>query len=355
VSLFPNLAPPLEAALFAGLAPPPAAALDPAAWTPDVAGRIGRRRLSVHGLWIAREHAIDLDDDVRATLERAAHDEALVALRLRSIASEMQQVLSAQGIDSLGIKGTAVLDLHGEELPRFYGDVDLLVPRREFASAIDAYERAGYRPAAVTPWARRFGGSANLSMGAGREVDVQRVVRPWCWGARLSFDALYAQSRFVNDVRVIGMADALIASAIAQIADTRSNTAKIVPWRDLVLLSAAVDADEVASRARRARLSAVVTAALRALPEQVRPTSLLRALDGSKMTLPTRVRFASFDQRGWTENWFVQILREVPAVRLPFATAAIAFLPPAEMTAREWWRHGTKVFERRRQRTRRAS
>jgi hypothetical protein len=348
-NLFPHLPPPLEASLFAGLAPAPEAALDPSAWTPAVARRIARRRLSEHGLWVARRYSIDLPPEARAMLEDAAHEEALLALRLRSIGADLQRVLADDGIDSLGIKGAAVVDLHGDELPRFYGDVDLLVPPRDFTRAVSVYERAGFRPAGVTPWSRRFGGSANLTMGAGREVDVQRVIRPWCWGGRITFDALRARSRTVNGMTVLGLADALIGSSIAQIADTRTNTWKIVPWRDLVLLASAADAAEVASIARRGRLSALVVTALAALPTGVRPEGFVAALGPpADMSLPTRLRFAAFAHSGWTENWFVQIMRELPAWRIPLAVAAVPFLPPAEMSTIEWWRHATKVFERRR-------
>jgi hypothetical protein len=351
-SIFPDLAPPLEAALFAGFAPAPVDALEPRAWTPEVARLIARRRLSEHGLWVARRYSIDLPTQAHEILEDATREEALVALRVRSIGPELQKILTDEGIDSMGIKGSAIVDLHGEQLPRYYGDVDLLVAPHDFARAIATYERNGYKPiAGVTPWARKFGGSANLTRGAGREVDVQRVIRPWCWGGRLEFAELRARGRVVNDMRVLGLADALVASAIAQIADTRSNSWKVVPWRDLVVLSAAAAEDEVVAIARQARLSAVVAAALAALPAAVRPSTLLTALETSgRMALPTRVRFAAFASAGWTENWFVRILREVPAGRVPFAAAALAVLPPADMTTREWWRHGTKVFERRRQR-----
>lgn len=349
-ALFPPLAPPVFASLFAGLSPTPAAALDPAAWTPDVARRIATRRLSEHGLWIAREHSIELPSETRDLLETAAHTQALVAMRLRTIGAELQQILQDRGIESLGIKGAAVGDLHGEDLPRYYGDVDLLVSPSDFERSIEAYESEGYRPIdSVSPWTRRFGSSANLSRGSGREVDVQRTIRPRCWGRRLEFGQLLHRSRVVNGTRVLGVEDALIATALAQIADTRTNTSKLVPWRDLVVLSRIADAEVVASIAREARLSNLVAVALSALPEDPQRVRLVGLLDSAgAMSVPTRVRFATFSHTGWTENWFVRLIREVPATQVPVAVGALVILPPANMTTWQWWRHCVAVRERRR-------
>jgi hypothetical protein len=323
--------------------------LDPAAWTPAVARRIATRRLAEHGLWIAREHSIELPNETRDLLEAAAHTEALVAMRLRTIGTELQQILSDRGIESLGIKGAAVADLHGEDLPRYYGDVDLLVSPHDFARAIAAYESEGYRPSdSVSPWTRRFGGAANFSRPGGREIDVQRAIRPRCWGRRLEFSQLLARSRVVYGTRVLGMADALVATALAQIADTGTNTAKLVPWRDLVVLSRVADAEVVASIAREARLSKLVAVALNALPDDLQCARLDDLLDSdSPMSMPTRVRFATFSHTGWNENWFVRLIREVPAAQVPLAAGALVFLPPANMTTWQWWRHCAAVRSRR--------
>jgi hypothetical protein len=160
---------------------------------------------------------------------------------------------------------------------------------------------------------------------------------------------LLERSRVVHGTQVLGVEDALIATALAQIADTRTNTWKLVPWRDLVVLSRVADAEVVASLASAARLSKLVAVALHALPEDPHRVRLVGLLDSADaMSLPMRVRFATFSHTGWNENWFVRLIREVPGARVPLAVGALAVLPPADMTTRQWWRHCAAVFERKR-------
>ena len=101
---------------------------------------------------------------------------------------------------------------------------------------------------------------------------------------------------------------------------------------------------------REAGLSKLVAVALDALPEDPHGARLVGLLDSADaMSVPMRVRFATFSRTGWNENWFVRLIREIPASRVPLAVGALAVLPPADMTTtRQWWRHCAAVFERKR-------
>jgi hypothetical protein len=349
--LFPDLAPPVAAALFHGLAAPTAAALDGESWTDEVVDELVQFRLAGHALALLDDHRIAIDDARRAQLEQGLFGQTINALRLDGVAAELQQFLTRRGIESVALKGVALEDMQSDRSPRFYGDVDLLVSPRHFRRAIDLYREAGYVLEHPSPWNRFFAKSVNLHDDEGRAVDMQRAIAPWCWTRGLRFRDLHAHGHTVeaNGAFAIGTEHALVTIALAHAADLGDDHEKLVPWRDLAMLAARADHRAVARIARRARVSSIVAVMLDQLPESVRPTSLVAALGGARIPLMKRVRWHVLTNRKWAERyWFVRVTRNLPLSKLVPGIIALPILPPNDQPITQWWRSIFTVVLRRR-------
>ena len=110
---------------------------------------LGKARL--HGLTLfvhrACGAAAHVPPDVRGRLHAQARAAAARACVLTAELLNVIGELERRGIPALAVKGPALgALLYGKESCRQFGDLDLLVPRRDFAAACELVRAQGYRP-----------------------------------------------------------------------------------------------------------------------------------------------------------------------------------------------------------------
>ena len=92
-----------------------------------------------------------VDDVVRSRVEGARRDARLRALMLDTTLRRVVNALEAAGVPALPIKGTTLAErVHGDPGLRPTTDVDVLVPRSQIRSAVEALRALGY-PAPEDP------------------------------------------------------------------------------------------------------------------------------------------------------------------------------------------------------------
>jgi hypothetical protein len=349
-----DLLPATRAALFVGLADAPDVARRKESWTSGVVRQVVDNRLAGHALEAIDQLDVEVDDTTIALLERSHREQMFLSMRLNAVASQLQHRLREIGIDSLVIKGAGLSDIDPDGPTRFFGDVDLLVRPSDFKPAIAHYRDAGFAYEHPSPWNRLFAKSVNLQDDAGRAVDMQRALAPWCWMTRIGFDDLWSRSRLLDDgTRTLSREDALIVAAMSQVADFGDDHEKLVPWRDLALLAGQVDVERLTRIARDARIAGVVATMLDALPTPLGNPALIAALGGPHIPLAKVPRWRVLNERTLARRyWAVRVTRNLPMSKLIPGLALLPVLPPDEQRPRDWLSHVVTAPLRRGQRPR---
>ncbi len=109
------------------------------------------RKARLHGLTLFVHRAIGADEgvprDVRGQLSAQARAAAARACVLTAELLKLVGELGGRGIPALAVKGPALGALvYGAGSCRQFGDLDVLVPRRDFPAACDLLRAQGYRP-----------------------------------------------------------------------------------------------------------------------------------------------------------------------------------------------------------------
>lgn len=335
-----DLSPVTRAVLFVGLADAPDEARRGDLWTPDVVRTLIAHRLSGHALEMIERLGIEVDDTTITQFEQSQREQILLSMRLNAVAAQLQDRLREVGIESLVIKGAGLSDIDPDGPTRFFGDVDLLVRPSDFKPAITHYRDAGFAYEHPSPWNRLFAKSVNLEDDAGRAVDMQRALAPWCWMTRIRFDDLWSRSRVLDDgTRTLSHEDALIVAAMSQLADFGDDHEKLVPWRDLALLARQVDIERLTRIARGARIAGVLATMLDALPAPLGNPALIAALGGPHIPLTKVPRWRVLNERSLARRyWAVRVTRNLPMSKLIPGLALLPVLPPDEQRPSDWMR-----------------
>jgi hypothetical protein len=129
-----------------------ACGVSPPQWTagavdwPELVRLIDRHRVAPlvqRSGWLAEAAA---PADVRAAVQDRVRAGALASLRLLALQREVLEVLGAEGVDVVLLKGAVLaLDAHGESTARAPGDLDVLVRPESVSPAIAALRSAGLR------------------------------------------------------------------------------------------------------------------------------------------------------------------------------------------------------------------
>lgn len=102
-----------------------------------------RHRVSAHLYTMARD-VMPPGSSELAPLKAAYTGAAMTHLRCSAELSHLASVLNPRAISWVVVKGPAVASLYPDPALRTYGDLDVLVSRREFRTAVDLLESAGY-------------------------------------------------------------------------------------------------------------------------------------------------------------------------------------------------------------------
>lgn len=246
-------------------APDPATLAD--AWPALVAAvRGGRITGALHEVAL---HAGPALDEARRDEARDLHRGAqVVALRLERSLLAAHEVLAAEGIDHLVLKGTAVAHLdHADPSDRDFGDTDLLVPGPRITAAATALTARGSRrllPSAHPHLDEVFGKSITLRDADDLELDLHRTLTPGSFGLTLPLDRLWAGTeRFVVGGVALAALDRprrLLNTAVHL--RLGSSAPHLSTHRDLLVQMDRGPLDETVALAAELRLDAVLQAAV---------------------------------------------------------------------------------------------
>jgi len=283
------MGPVTEASLFFGSpgAPPPP--VDPRVWAEE-AGLLIKLRLAGLAIATANGHSIGLPQNVLEPLRAAERREAATTLRLEAAMPSLVEMLSNDGIPVLVTKGPAVARAYPSRGQRPFRDVDLLVQPERLTRTLEVLRDAGFEepPALMQPRAY-FGHlcreAVNLQDDHLIAVDLHHHIPPWVWGQRLSFETLVEARRTIpldrGAVDVPGQAHSLLIGAMHIVSDLGRPGYELLVWRDLAVLAAEADEDQIVWEARRLELEWLLALTLDHLPAYARPAELYQRLEGA--------------------------------------------------------------------------
>lgn len=272
------------------------------------------------------------------------HDPADAAIRerLREVALEMQirsltsdaftgpvlAELARQGVQLTVIKGPAVARFYPSGWSRPYTDLDLLVPRTQFAQAVTVARSMAfdYPTEATPPWPWfdslcREG----VNLHGRANIDVHHNLPPWIFGARLDPEEVIAGADAGSlhgvPVRFANAKHSLVISALHILNDLWKGKRGLTSWRDLLVLLESAGSIEASAVFEDLGLGWLHQLELEELASALPWAGFHAHTRAARPTLGVRTRLRVL---GWGKDAVVTRHRMAWAARLPFSNA-IAF------------------------------
>lgn len=352
-TIFPDLTPGLRRLAFGDLAEERDA-------TPVPVGHeevmtLVRHRLAAVASRNARHVAVDLEAEELALLEHFAFEGTRRSLAVLHASRDALDLLAGEAIPFVISKGPGIAVQIGQRAERGFTDVDVLVTPGDFRRSMAALDRLGYgeRPDSRQPWGyfdRHCREAVNLESAGGGRIDLHHRIPPWLWTRRFDVRALIARRRTCDIgglvLPVLRPVDNLMVSVLHVVTDRNDPGATLMPWRDLLLLAAAVDPDEALSTAERYGLSDWLGWVVRQIPEDLQPRPLVAQLP-SRPPARHRRRFDHVVRPGSESFRLTQYAFRLPlpnacAFAAGMAVPSRAFLerkyPRTRHRYLRWWR-----------------
>jgi hypothetical protein len=285
VDLLPPLGSATYRALFHGVAGGPEGS-EASEWARDV-HEIVHHRLAGLALAAAQVDGVDLDPSTQSYLQQQRDTDMVRSLAAEVAAPAAIQALRDTGIPSVITKGPGIAQAYPLPSLRPFRDIDILVPPSGFEAAKQLLGRLGFHPLPEREgprsyFYRRCREAVNLFRDDGTAVDLHHHIPPWIWGRNLSFSHVYGRCKELPlagaVVRIAHPVHNLLIAGLHVISDGGRPGQTPLIWRDLVVMAAACDPDEVEGEARSVGLDWCLALVLRALPEFARPRGLLERL-----------------------------------------------------------------------------
>jgi putative nucleotidyltransferase-like protein len=241
------------------------------------------------------------DDPITTSLKRSHRGQVLRHLQVTADAQRLTAAFDAASVDCVIVKGPVLSDTYwGRPGLRRYGDLDVVVHRRQFGLALDTLENAGAQLMDVN-WGlirRQMRGELNLRLPGGTILDLHwHVANDQDVRRRFGFDIDEMLLRR-RHVRVAGAllptwdtADTLLHTALHC---TTSGAHRLVWVKDVHLTASGdLDWDAVVQRSEQYRLSVVVGAALNRAcrvfgPLPIPPSAQKRLCESAKWLTVTK-------------------------------------------------------------------
>ena len=329
-----NLGPALRACLLAGLSDDSSERLPLETFSSEL-DSIVREGMAPIAFQLMR-HRTAPDGPTCGVFRAVARDLSVRSLKAEAAAGKVFRVLAERGIPASIIKGPAVGPLHPPAWPRFYADIDFIVPRHAFAAAIDACMDQGYvyPESSEPPWAwfdLECREGVNLH-GVGN-VDIHHHIPPWRFGEGLTAELVIQNSTKVvvagAEVLVAAPEHSMVIAGLHVLNDLWKNKRGISSWRDIIVLLRLCGeerAAEVFSGLDLGWLFALLTESL----ERSVPEAGIRAWrSGQPLPKGYRTRLALL---GWDGATALSLYRGAWTARLPIPNA-LAFLLGSAMPA----------------------
>ncbi len=294
VALLPRLQPWTSTVLFA----PYRAAADLPELCQDEFDDIIGARLGPLLLDYLRGHDLPVPEPMREFLPTHV---AMGELRIDALVREADQVtriLTDNGIRFAVSKGPGIAAHYPHPRLRPFGDIDLLLPERDFARARTLLERAGWQADLTRReqrdyFIRQCREAVNLEHGDLGRVDLHHHVPPWLWGLALPIEDLIGRAKPGTyhgvDLPVLDAVDNFLISCLHIVSDRSEPGRSLIVWRDIVELGRVIDVAEMAARAESAGLAGWVGAVVTSLPDDVRPFDVPESWLAADIDHPRRV------------------------------------------------------------------
>jgi hypothetical protein len=169
----------------------------------ELLSEISRERLTGLAVLAVAQGVLELSAADEDDLLERHEDQLALDLRLEQVLAEVAHTLASASIPYRALKGPALAHtLYADPALRSFGDVDVLVPTRDFDATIALLRPLGFHRRFVEPRAgfdSRFSKGACLEGADGLEVDLHRTLAPGPYGMLLARHDLFSRParRFV--------------------------------------------------------------------------------------------------------------------------------------------------------------
>ena len=251
---------------------------------------------------IAEGNGLRLSVGAHASLRAAQFDTLVRTVRTQSATVEALQLLQANRIPFLIIKGPSIARLHTVNWNRPFNDIDIIVPRHHYLETIRLLRRELAFAEAKRNALPRSGSmlycreATNLRNDLGGSIDVHQQIAPWIWTRRLSYEVLARDGVGIEiggvNMQCASAIDNFLISMLHIVSDRGQPGTNLLCWRDIALLATTLDVDKYVARADELGLRAWTAWILGCLPSIVRPTNALSLLgeDSTRIPHPRRLR-----------------------------------------------------------------
>jgi hypothetical protein len=258
---------------------------------------------------------------------RAAHRLAMAAVvRLERLLLSVVGALEEAGVLAVVLKGAALArSFYPAPWWRAYGDLDVLVPTRDWDRACSVLGDLGLRRLRPEPrpgFDLRFGKGATFEDEGGLQVDLHRTLAQGPFGLWIRADELFEGVRGfpLADRTLLRLDDTLSLLHVCVHASVGRSAPLLMPLRDVlqVAWSGQVDWDRLEAAARRWRLVGPVGLAFRLASEalEVAPPDPAARLAAATVGLVERRALRAYtSERAWRGGPAVAALWAIPGLR----------------------------------------
>lgn len=242
----------------------------PKLW-PSLLSYLTHQRITGLASAAAGAGAVVLTDTQRDELADRHRSALGVVVMVERLLCRVSEAFGAEGLSSVVLKGPAVAHtFYPDPSWRLYGDLDLLVPANDFRRACAVLAGLGFRRLLPEPrpgFDERFGKGATHEDTEGRQVDLHRTLALGPFGVWMNPSEVFEGT---TELRINGMSLRRLDDTLALLhacvhASLGRKDPLVSPLRDVLQIawSGRVDWDLTARRARRWRIAAPVSHALR--------------------------------------------------------------------------------------------
>jgi len=352
-SVFPSVSPTVGQVVFGDFQRSPVIPFEP--WCPGDLDTIVTHGLSGVALRMQSEGKLDIPELIEATLRSAAFHDSASTVEIARATLPAVANLRRHGIEFAVTKGPGVAAVGRGVTERPFCDIDILVEPEQFTEARELLDSWNYKEdlRSRQPWLffdRYCREAVNLRSEDGGSIDLHHHLPPWYWGTQVDIGDVIATatmaSLYEHDTPIASPVHNFMVVALHLMSDRNRPGQRLMIWRDLLVIAAVCDPEEIADFAGRCGLEGWVQWIISQYPSMWRPRQIERYLPAHRVRIHGRRRLERILERSAASESAVGQVNRLPVpnavlfvagMTVPSRSFLTEQMPDSPPSYRRWW------------------
>jgi len=352
-SVFPSVSPTVGQVVFGDFQQ--STVILSAPWYPGDLDTIVTHGLSGVALRMQRDGTLDIPEQIEATLRSVAFDNSRSTVEVVRATGPAVTELQQHGIKFVVTKGPGVAAVGRGVTERPFCDIDILVEPEQFTEARQLLDSWNYKEASRSrqPWSffdRYCREAVNLRSEDGGSVDLHHHLPPWYWGSQVDIGDMIAAatmaSLYEHHMPVASPVHNFMVVTLHLMSDRNCPGQRLMIWRDLLVIAAVCDPEEIADFAGHCGLEGWVQWIIGQYPSVWRPREIERYLPAHRVRIQGRRRLERILERSAASASAVGQVNRLPlpnavlfvaGMTVPSRSFLTEQMPDSRPSYLRWW------------------